>query len=400
MPPPDTSVTPAFWRCARCGAPNPWAKYLTQCVGCGADRPAKRDAPPTATPPPKPKTSAAAKPETRPRRRLAIASISYLVILLGCLALIRSLGDRWWLATVLLFAPRWAFILPLLVLGIFTWKRGPRRLWIVQAASAFVVVAPLMGFHVPWRRITSSTATGHRIRIMTVNLGLQSVDAASLERAIESQRIDIVCMQEWPENPKLVNRRLDAFFAKGWRRTKNGTIASRFPIIEEYPASNGEYEEYWFWPARLERARVELSPGVSTVVASAHLPTMRNGFWFLSRGDFAAARRYLGWRTTQVVEVLSKLADVGEYPVLLGGDFNTPADSPLAEMVHSNYQSAFDDAGWGFGYSCPSRAPWARIDQIFGSSHWKFVRSWVGPNVGSDHLPVVAEAVLINRSPR
>jgi endonuclease/exonuclease/phosphatase (EEP) superfamily protein YafD len=380
----DTSGAQAFWRCERCGTPNPWAKYLTQCVGCGADRPAKRD-------------SRAAEVPTTARfavGKLGIASIAYLVFLLLCWGSIRTFGDDWWFATLLLFSPRWLFLLPVVAFGILSWRKPNRVVWLTQAVCAILILGPLMGLHFPWRRWTTAPAEGPRVRVMTINLGLQHLSVPELTKAIESQRIDIVCMQEWPENPQLVNRELDRYFSRGWYRTKKQTIASRFPIVEEYPASSNDYEEYWFWPARLERARVQLSSGQSFVVASAHLPTMRNGFWFLSKGDFAASRRYLGWRATQLVEVLGKLTDTGDFPILMGGDFNTPADSPRMAIPKSSYQSAFDDAGLGFGYTYPARLPWARIDQIFGSSDWQFTACWLGPNVGSDHLPVVAEAIL------
>ena len=60
----------------------------------------------------------------------------------------------------------------------------------------------------------------------------------------------------------------------------------------------------------------------------------------------------------------------------------------------SLYRFAFEDAGWGYGYTRPSRYPWFRIDHILASPEWVFTRCRVGPDVGSDHLPLIAEAVL------
>jgi hypothetical protein len=54
----------------------------------------------------------------------------------------------------------------------------------------------------------------------------------------------------------------------------------------------------------------------------------------------------------------------------------------------------YEDAGWGYGYTRPSRYPWFRIDHILASPEWVFTRCWVGPDLGSDHLPLIAEVVL------
>jgi len=117
------------------------------------------------TPPPwaKYKRPRRARPEraqqdgpTLPRQRGLIARLARWVVLVGCiiylLALgaatyaIWNLGDRWWPATVLIFAPRWTLALPLILLlpaaaslSIFSWLltlhpaasgRVSRKLWL------------------------------------------------------------------------------------------------------------------------------------------------------------------------------------------------------------------------------------------------------------------------------
>ena len=38
--------------------------------------------------------------------------------------------------------------------------------------------------------------------------------------------------------------------------------------------------------------------------------------------------------------------------------------------------------------------PWARIDHLWVDDRWAVARCWVGPDLGADHLPVLAEVVL------
>ena len=43
--------------------------------------------------------------------------------------------------------------------------------------------------------------------------------------------------------------------------------------------------------------------------------------------------------------------------------------------------AAFDEAGWGYGYSRPASHPWVRIDHVIASRDWTFTRSRVGPDL-------------------
>ena len=85
-----------------------------------------------------------------------------------------------------------------------------------------------------------------------------------------------------------------------------------------------------------------------------------------------------------------------DVPKLIAGDFNMPADeSALASLRdEGRFRFAFEEAGWGFGYTRPTRTPWFRIDHILTSPEWVVRRCRVGPDFGSDHLPLVAEVVL------
>ena len=76
------------------------------------------------------------------------------------------------------------------------------------------------------------------------------------------------------------------------------------------------------------------------------------------------------------------------------GDFNLPPDSPMLAPLRRRFRDAFAEAGRGYGYTYPSRLPWVRIDHILAGRHWTIDRCRVGPDLGSDHRPLIAEAVL------
>src|SRR5206468_600369 len=145
---------------------------------------------------------------------------------------------------------------------------------------------------------------------------------------------------------------------------------------------------------RLARARIRLPEGREVVVASAHLPTMMRGFEKLARGDITGTEHYSQWRMRQATRVVEALAQGPRLPTILAGDFNTPPDSPVMGIIRDHFTSGFEASGWGYGYTRPSRFTWAGIDRILATPGSRFSWCRVGPRVGSDHRPILAEVVL------
>ena len=81
--------------------------------------------------------------------------------------------------------------------------------------------------------------------------------------------------------------------------------------------------------------------------------------------------------------------------VIIAGDFNMPTDSAIYRRDWSGHCNAFSSAGLGFGYTILSPYPacpfGVRIDHVLSGPSWAPARAWVGPDLGSDHLPVIAE---------
>jgi endonuclease/exonuclease/phosphatase (EEP) superfamily protein YafD len=101
-----------------------------------------------------------------------------------------------------------------------------------------------------------------------------------------------------------------------------------------------------------------------------------------------AANSELRWRQA---EELSRWAAEMPGPVLLAGDFNTPADSPLFRENFSRFADGFATAGLGWGYTYYTRRTALRIDHILAGTGWHVHRCWVGPALGSPHRPLLAD---------
>ena len=81
--------------------------------------------------------------------------------------------------------------------------------------------------------------------------------------------------------------------------------------------------------------------------------------------------------------------------MLLAGDFNAPPEGCTYRDSLGRYTDAFATAGWGFGYTFRNRGMQLRIDHVLAGAGWSFARCSVGPDLGSPHRPVVADAVWV-----
>jgi endonuclease/exonuclease/phosphatase (EEP) superfamily protein YafD len=112
-------------------------------------------------------------------------------------------------------------------------------------------------------------------------------------------------------------------------------------------------------------------------------------------------------RHASEIESLAHAASDVNEPLILGGDFNTTDQSEMYRELSQHLSNAHWEAGWGFGFSFPSSQhtfkgigavpmPIIRIDHLFHNDHL-FVRKarTLSEDGGSDHLPIVAEFILV-----
>ncbi|HEX6272901.1 MAG TPA: hypothetical protein VFZ53_07675, partial [Polyangiaceae bacterium] len=101
-------------------------------------------------------------------RRLVVGlSLAYPVTLLVAALVFRFVGERWWVSGVVMFLPRLAFALPLLVLVPLLVVLGERRVLYAQAASVLLVLFPLMGFVLPG---PAPATSGPVLRLLSFNV--------------------------------------------------------------------------------------------------------------------------------------------------------------------------------------------------------------------------------------
>lgn len=109
-------------------------------------------------------------------------------------------------------------------------------------------------------------------------------------------------------------------------------------------------------------------------------------------------------RNAQIRGLLAAAAD-DPLPVILAGDFNMSAYSPIYDEIAARYTDAYRHVGWALGATWPGGAseelpdvlpPLLRLDYIFTSPEIEPRSAAIGARVGSDHLPLVADLFLID----
>ena len=93
-------------------------------------------------------------------------------------------------------------------------------------------------------------------------------------------------------------------------------------------------------------------------------------------------------RLFQIVDAYS------EKPLLVIGDFNTPADSSRFDRLHTRLTNAFETAGRGYGSTWPMPVPVMQLDHIWTNKHLRAVQCDHVTSLYSDHRAVVADVVF------
>jgi endonuclease/exonuclease/phosphatase family metal-dependent hydrolase len=327
-------------------------------------------------------------------RFLALASIVQTVGMIGIWVTMTEVGESWWFSTVLLYLPRIAFGLPLLLLIPLAFALN-RRFLVLHAGCLLFLLGPLMGWQAPGRG--ERPGPGARsVKVLTYNVGWGPPAVAALVRAVATAKPDLVLVQETKDLAPLF---------PGWKTHYAGEyfLATRYAVAEtEKRVFLADRE--WRHGARY-RLRAEWG---SFDVFSLHLDTPRRAIeelkarekWRIVQwSNLGHARMALAadahdrWREAAAARAWTRTAPG---PTLIAGDFNGPPDSPLYRTNWRGYRDAFAVAGSGYGYTAHAPRPWIRIDRVLTSPEWRVRRCETLPGCGRDHLPVFAEVWLDN----
>jgi vancomycin resistance protein VanJ len=332
---------------------------------------------------------------TRPTRRwldrlIAALCSCYLLASVATWLAVRLAGERWWPATLVLLGPRWVIATPLaaLVPLATVWHR--RSLWVLAAATG-VVLFPIMGLCLPWRRVLPEpSAVGLHLRVLTCNGHGEALDRRALAVLVAAARPDVVAVEEWggrPADPPLTTPLGD----RDWHVSTAGElrIESRYPLRGP---SNVLAGDVWSGGAAV-RYDVLLPAGPVPLfilhLASPH-DAIRDA---VLRGPTGAGEVQDNdvRRRRQALAVGRAAREAGPEAICLG-DFNMPSDSESFRKANGGLYDSFGGGGGaGFGWTYRVRWTAVRIDHVLTGTAWTCRHCWVGPAVGSPHRPLLAD---------
>lgn len=315
------------------------------------------------------------------------ASWIYMIVALLIGTVLWSLGDRWWVASIFLFGPRWVTLAPIIILLPLAVLQ--RQNLIPLALATVILVGPVMGFRTGWRSWFGRGEHQEDLRVITFNVAHRPDISAGEFSQLMSLEPDIVAFQECnPGIPNLIFDSPDWFF----ENSGGLCLLSRFPIDsiarQERDVLGRAGGAGWVIGYTIR------TPGGPVQLTNLHLNTPRSGFEHVLRGRVTRGARVLA-STSGLREIEASRARRfvdgrgGSFIVL--GDFNTPIESVIYQRHWEDLENAFSRSGFGFGSTRFNGWIRVRIDHVLMSEDWRSVRAFVGPDLGSDHRPMIAD---------
>ncbi len=328
---------------------------------------------------------------------------TYGIALLGFLIVSRISADKiWWITFLRIFTP--FYFLPLLVFI-------PHSLWAKKIRTSLLLILigiiGLLSYGGYFLPKTPAPASGFQFTYATFNVLDTNAHPLTVADWVQNVQPDIVTFQENSQAfTNVINQNLAATYPYRFiqlpKDFSNGNvILSKYPILSEKNIQLVPGDTFV-----QQRVVIQLN-SKNIVLYNIHLDPLS-----------AASPRYrlhirnrlvntiLGYdnsqRNKQIEQLLTLFHDEVD-PYLVSGDFNTSDQINGYSQLASVLKDSFREAGTGLGTTWPVAGvaglpaiipPFARLDYIWHSSAFEALSAYVGPPLGSDHLPVYVQISL------
>jgi endonuclease/exonuclease/phosphatase (EEP) superfamily protein YafD len=273
---------------------------------------------------------------------------------------------------------------------------------VLRHRRAALALLPILGFALgpaaasmlPRR---AGTPHGTTLTILSANLLYSNADATPFVRLVRNEAPDVIVIQEYsPAHHRALTAELSADYPHRVHAMRDDAfgmaVYSRHPFVGTptlYP------------PAALSEGGrrggvVNLSdPQVRAVIDVGGREVVVQGVHAMPpvSADHLAEQ-------TRLVEWVAQFAAGERRPLVVCGDLNaTPESASLRRLRRAGLVDAHAAAGRGRGCTWPALGPLRfvpgiRIDHVLTKGGLRCTELRVGPEVGSDHLPIVARVSL------
>ena len=255
-----------------------------------------------------------------------------------------------------------------------------RRYLHAGAALVGVVISAVPLFpYVSSEALSTAVATSREetFRVVSFNVWFRNPDMARTAQYIEQSQADAVVLLELtPPQAEMLLPLLPSYPYYHIEPSRMGAaVFTKWPVLEA--------ESVPLAPGGAVAARLKLDwRGAPVTVLGVHL-------------NWPLGPRNSEFRN-QELNQLVEFSKAQPEPLIVAGDFNlTPWSEYFSDALE---ESGLHDAARGFGLARSWPAQFApagiRIDHCLLSPQWRSVATRVGPWLGSDHLPIVADLLL------
>lgn len=334
-------------------------------------------------------------------RSLKPLTFAYILALAFFLPLLRMVGERNWVFSLLLYLPPLGWLLPLLFLLPLAYV-FQRRLCRWQLVAVFLVLFVYMDFHWSFGRSSKKST----LTVVTNNIGQRKM--RGFYSFVEREVPDVIAVQETWTQPRAFSRNNPDRFV---------TFQGQFGLISKLEIKNSGVVPIYASMGPVA-AWFELNfQGKSIVIYNVHLPTPRKDFLNL-RGQGFLAELFRGGgiysgkvredyahamaERIRLAEELLAVLRKEKRPFIVAGDFNMPSEGYIRRLFTSEFTDVFAARGRGYGLTFPGSTfnplsffgPWLRLDYVFCDGHWGLLDCRVEPRDSAQHRAVVAKFEL------
>lgn len=310
-------------------------------------------------------------------RRTLDVSASAVLFLIVASQVAGETGRRWWFFDLFShFQVQYLVVLFAAVVSLIVLKAW-RRLALASVLLAWLLfrISPLL-----LDNSLHSTRVKPDCRLISLNLYAGNSSHSQVLSFIREQNADVVILQEvtarWAAQLRSLDDILPHIHLSAREDAFGIALLSRIPIRDARSMDVGGVP--WL------RLTVEIQGREVEILGSHTLPP--------------AGRRYSSIRNTQLEEIarISREVSAGSVPLLVVGDLNcTPWSVHMRDLLRD---AKLSNARQGFGLqpSWPARNVLLRIpiDHVLHSEAIRVSDFRIGPDVGSDHFPIITDLTL------
>ena len=318
-----------------------------------------------------------------PRRAPLLAGLQQAAVaallFVNLATLLTLLAERWWPFDVLAnFAVQFAFIQLIGLASCILWRAW--RLGLLTLPILLINLVPIAGYYVGNQAATAAPS-GPTLRVMALNLWARNDRIDLVEAAVRAESPDVIAFAEvtsaWRERLAVLRASYPYWHqddAHGW---SDLLMVSRVPFRDAGVQPLGKRGKTALSATICGQAA---APERCIELLSAHLERPEGGY-------------FAGARNEHLDAIATLIAGHDPGNTVLVGDFNLTPWSPYFGRLLA--MSGLRDSERGRGVSPTWLSRWLplglSIDHILVGSAVTVQDRHVGADVGSDHLPVIAD---------